>query len=281
MIDVGRVEMVPIELITVSDRAREVMGDLDGLEESMKESGLTTPLTFRSMEDGTYALLAGERRFTVLSRNQVTLIPGRIYDRDLSELEIKIIEKAENFYRKDWEYYELDKLTLEITQMQQSLHGVKAPGPGQGGWGLADTGEMLGGTTKAAVSQSIKRAEAREVFPELFRNCRTASDASRILKKVSEAMIKGAIAEKLSTSSSNSNLHEMSKSYTVNSFFQGVKQIPDGIMHLVEIDPPYSIDLHQAKKTDGESHYSLEEYNEIPHEYYMDGSPDGLVERDE
>jgi len=274
-IDVGRVEMVPVELITVSDRAREVMGDLDGLEESMKESGLTTPLTFRLMEDKSYNLLAGERRFTVLKRNGVTLIPGRIYERDLTELEVKIIEKAENFYRKDWEYYELDKLTLEITQMQQELHGVKAPGPGSDGWGLADTGEMLGGATKAAISQSIKRAEAREVFPELFENCKTASDASKILKKVNEAMVKGAIAEKLKLQSTNSTLHEMAKSYVVRSFFDGVKGIPSGIMHLVEIDPPYAINLHQAKKTDGESQYILGEYNEIPIEYYMDGSPDG------
>jgi len=43
MIDVGRVEMVPIESITISDRAREVMGDLEGLEISMKGSGLTPP----------------------------------------------------------------------------------------------------------------------------------------------------------------------------------------------------------------------------------------------
>jgi len=274
-IDVGRVEMVPVEKITVSDRAREIMGDLDGLEESMKESGLTTPLTFKLIGDGTYILLAGERRFTVLKRNKVTLIPGRIYDRDLTELEVKIIEKAENFYRKDWEYYELDKLTMEITQMQQTLHGVKAPGPGGDGWGLADTGEMLGGTTKAAVSQSIKRAEAREIFPELFENCKTASDASKVLKKVSEAMVKGAIAEKLESKSSGTVLHELSKCYIVNSFFDAVKEIPDGIMHLVEIDPPYAIDLHNAKKVSGESQYSLEEYNEIPTSYYMDGSPDG------
>ena len=275
LIDVGRVEMVPVEKITVSDRAREVMGDLDGLEFSMRESGLTTPLTFKFEKDGSYSLLAGERRFTVLKQNEVTHIPGRIYDRELTELEIKVIEKAENFYRKDWEYYELDKLTLEITQMQQELKGVKAPGPNADGWGLADTGEMLGGITKAAVSQSIKRAEAREIFPELFENCRTASDASKILKKVNETMIKGAIAEKLKANTANTTLHELSKCYIVKSFFEGVKDIPDGIMHLVEIDPPYAIALKDAKKTEGESQYSLEEYNEIPAEYYMDGNPDG------
>ena len=276
MIDVGRVEMVPVEKVVISDRAREVMGDLDSLEESMKESGLTTPLTFKYIEaNDIYLLLAGERRFTVLKQNGVTLIPGRIYDRDLTDLEIKIIEKAENFYRKDWEYYELDKLTLEITQMQQELHGVKAPGPDADGWGLADTGEMLGGVTKAAVSQSIKRAEARETFPELFENCKTASDASRVLKKISEVMIKGAIAQKLESQSSNTTLHELSKCYIVGDFFKAVKEIPDSIMQLVEIDPPYAIAVKEAKKTKGESQYTLEEYNEVSTEDYMNGSLDG------
>jgi len=276
MIDVGRVEMVPIESITISDRAREVMGDLEGLEISMKESGLTTPLTFKSLENGKYLLLAGERRFTVLNQNKVTLIPGRIYDRDLSELEMKMIEKAENFHRKDMEFYEFDKLTLEIHQMQQELHGVKAPGPDGVGWGSADTGEMLGGISKAAISQSIKRAEARETFPELFENCKTASDATKILKKVNEVMVKGAIAQKLESQTSNTKLHELSKCYVVNSFFEGVKKIPDNIIHLVEIDPPYAIDLRNAKKTDGESQYTLGEYNEIEIEHYMNGGPDGL-----
>ena len=274
-IDVGRVGMIPVGSITISERAREIMGDLDGLEKSMKESGLTTPLTFKLLKNNSYELLAGERRLTVLKRNGVTSIPGRIYDRDLSELEIKIIEKAENFYRKDWEYYELDKLTLEITQMQQELHGVKPPGPNQEGWGLAETGEMLGGVTKAAVSQSIKRAEARDIYPELFENCKTASDASKILKKVNETMVRSTIAEKLKSKGSNFTLHELSKCFIVKDFFEGVKEIPDNIMHLVEIDPPYSIDLGYAKSFGNESQYSLQEYNEIDSKYYMDGDPDG------
>lgn len=276
-IDVGRVEMVPVEKIILGERAREVMGDLDGVEFSMRESGLISPLAFRYFPNSDkYLLLAGERRYTVLSRNSVPLIPGRIYDHDLTELEMKMIEKAENFHRKDMEYYELDCLTLEIHKMQQSLHGVKAPGPSGDGWGIANTGDMLGGVTKAAVSQSIKRAEARETFPELFGNCRTASDASKILKKVNEVMIKDIIAQKLESNTSNTTLHELSKCYSVKSFFDGVKKIPDGIMHLVEIDPPYAIDLRNAKKSDGESQYILNDYNEIPAEHYINGEPDGL-----
>lgn len=267
-IDVGRVGMIPLKSIIVSERAREELGDLDGLENNMKETGLITPLTFKDNKNGTYTLLAGERRLTVLQRNNVVEVPARIYDRDLTDLEMKIIEKSENFFRKDMEYYEFDSLTTEIHQMQQALHGVKAPGPGQTGWSMEDTGEMGGGMSKASVSQAIKRAGAREAFPELFDSCKTQSDASKIMKKVDEAIVKQVIAQKLESQKSESTLHQLSKCFILRDFFDGVKEIPDGIMHLVEIDPPYAINLSKAKKTDGESQYILDDYNEIDRDRY-------------
>jgi len=268
-ISVGKVAMIPVESITVSERARQVMGDLDGLELNMKESGLISPLAVKDNKDGTYLLLAGERRYTVLQRNEVLEIPVRIYEDELTELEMKIIEKSENFFRKDMEYYEFDKLTREIHEMQQVIHGVAVAGPGQRGWSVENTGEMIGGVNKGAVSQSIKRAEAREAFPELFENCKSASDATAVLKKVDEAMIKSSIAQKLETQKGNNTLTELSKCFILKDFFEGVKQIPDGSMHLVEIDPPYAIDLNKAKKSDGESQYIQDEYNEIDKDDYQ------------
>lgn len=269
-INVGRVGMVPLKSIIVNERAREEMGDLDSLESNMKESGLISPLAVKDNKDETYTLLAGERRLTILQRNSITNIPVRIYEHDLTDLEMKVIEKSENFFRKDMEYWEFDNLTMEIHQMKQALHGVKAPGPGQTGWSTEDTGEMIGGMSKATVSQAIKRAEARGAFPELFDNCKTQSDASKTLKKIDEAIIKQAIAQKLESQKGESTLHQLSKCFILKDFFKGVKEIPDGIMHLVEIDPPYAISLSKAKKTDGESSYVMEDYNEIPVTEYQD-----------
>lgn len=267
-IQVGKVGMIPITSVIVTDRARQELGDLDGLEANLKETGLISPLAVRDNHNGTYRLLAGERRFTVLSRNQVPEIPVRIYEEDLSDLEMKVIEKSENFFRKDMEYHELDKLTLEIHQMQQAIHGVKAPGPGQTGWTTKDTGELIGGVSNATVSMAIKRAEAREAFPELFENCKSASDASKVLKKIDEAMVKQVIAQKLESQTTDSSIHDLAKRFIIKDFFEGVKEIPDGIMHLVEIDPPYGIDLTTQKKKDGESQYILDNYNEIDKSEY-------------
>lgn len=274
MIQVGRVGMIPIASISVGDRARQEMGDLDSLEANMKESGLISPLAVKHLTDDTYFLLAGERRFRVLEKNKIEMIPVRIYDQELSELEMKIIEKSENFYRKDMEYFEFDKLTLEIHTMQQQLHGVKAPGPGSPGWGTQDTADMIGAKSKGAISEAVKRAEAREAFPELFDGCKTASDASKVLKKLDEALVKQTIAQRLESQSTDSTIHQLSKCFVVGSVFDRISEIPDGVMHLVEIDPPYAIRLKDQKKKDGESQYMLGDYNEVDVDYYIHGDPD-------
>lgn len=275
-ISVGRVGMIPTSSVIVAeDRAREIMGDLDALELNMKESGLISPLAVKHSGNGNFILLAGERRFTVLKRNGVAEIPARIYEEDLTDIEMKIIEKSENFFRKDMEFYELDKLTLEIHQMQQSIHGTKAPGPNQSGWSVEDTGDMIGGVSKATVSQAIKRAQLREQCPELFDGCKTASDAMGVIKKLDEAVIKQAIAKNLeSNKTDNKMLSQLSKVFILRNFFDGVKEIPSGSMHLVEIDPPYAIGLKEAKKKEGESIYTLADYNEVPPSNYMNGGKD-------
>jgi len=276
MIETGKIGMVPLKSVIVEDRSRIELGDIDELEANMKASGLISPLAVRDNQDGTYRLLAGGRRFTVLAKNNVEEIPVRIFDREISDLEMKIIERAENFYRKDLEFWEFDKLTLEIHRLQQSIHGVKAPGPSGTGWSTEDTGDMIGGMSKASVSQAIKRAELREALPEVFDNCKTAADALGVIKKMDEALVKQTIAKHLETKKDDGKmLSQLSKCYIIKDFFKGVKEIPRDIMHLVEIDPPYAIDVKEAKKREGESQYNLQDYNEILASHYMDGSPDG------
>lgn len=262
MIEVGEVGMIPLNSITVEDRARTEMGDLTGLEESLKESSLIQPLAVMALADDKYRLLAGGRRFAVLEKNEVPTIPVRIYREELSELELKIIEKSENFYRKDFEYWEMDDITREIHELKQQQLGAKAPGPDGSGWGMRDTAE-LAGTTSASVSTAIKRSEARALFPELFEKCKTQADATKIIKKADEMITKEAIAKKIESSKPKGKLGSLAKSYIIADFFEGVKQIPDEAINLVEIDPPYAIDLQKAKKDDGVSIHNEGEYNEV------------------
>ena len=266
-IEVGKVAMVPLNEIIVDDRARTEYGDLDTIEQSMQSRGLIQPLAVKQLPTG-YQLLAGERRYLVLKRNDTPNIPVRIYTEDLSIHEMKSIELAENFYRKDFEYWETDNIIREITELKQEIHGAKAPGPGHEGWSLKDTAELIG-KTDATVSTSIKRSEAREAFPDLFEHCKSQKDATKVISKMNEMITKDQIARKIEAQKSNGKLNQLAKCYLTNDFFTGVKDIPNSIMHMVEIDPPYAIDLQKAKRADTESQYVKDEYNEVEVDDYQ------------
>jgi len=93
------------------------------------------------------------------------------------------------------------------------------------------------------------------------------------LKRVGEAAIKEQLAQKLQTESADVNFKKLSDRFIVKDFFEGVKKIPDGIIHLVEIDPPYAIELSKMKKKEGESKYILDNYNEMPADKYRELMP--------
>ena len=166
MIEVGEVSMVDISQIEVDERARKEFGDLTELTESLKASGLIQPLSVVRTDKG-YKLLAGERRLTVLRNSGNDVVPVRIYSQSISKVQQKEIELAENLYRKDFEYWEHDNLIREIHKLQEAKKGKSAPGPGNTGAKMDDTAQILG-VSKAAVSTAIKRAEVREMFPDLF-----------------------------------------------------------------------------------------------------------------
>ena len=268
-IEVGEAALINIDLIDTEDRARQEMGDLNELEFSMKESGVINPLSVKRKKDGRFLLLAGERRLLILRKNENKQVLVRVYPDDISPLQIKIIEKSENFYRKDMEFWEFDNLVREIHLLQQELHGEKAPGPGHDGWTTEDTADMMNLKSKASVSTAVKRAEAREAFPDLFDHCKTQKDANNIIQKMDEALIKEVLAQKIESDGVGGTVKQLADGYILGDFFERVKEVPDGIMHLVEIDPPYAIELEKAKKAEGESIYSGEDYNEVEYGDYL------------
>ena len=269
MIDVGKVRMVRVGDVELSDRIRGVMGDLDSLESDMKKAGLIGPIAVREYPDKTLKLLAGGRRFTVIRRHngEDSLIPARIYDRDLTELEMKSIELSENTYRKDLEWYERDDLIAQIDELQKSIHGKKVGGPEGEGWSMTDTGNMLG-ITQAAVSQAVHRSKARQIAPDLFETCKTGADASKILKKVDTEILKEQAAERVKQERGDSGFIKLTNSFIIGDCLDGIEEIPDRVYNLVEIDPPYAIDLMNKKKSEGESQYVSDNYNEIDKEKY-------------
>lgn len=274
-IEVGEVAMVPLSSIEMSDRARKELGNIDDLELSIKESGLIQPLAVQKNGDG-YKLVAGGRRFTVLTRNGVETVPIRIFESGLSDLEIKVIEYAENFHRKDLEYWENDDLLRRITELKQNQLGKKATGGAaehSTGWGLKDTADLMG-VTDATVSTAIKRSKAREEYPDLFKSAKTQKDATTIMKKTRDDLIRQEIVKEIEKGKTENRATQLGKLYKLQDFFEGVKTIPDRTIKLVEIDPPYAIRLGSVKKSSGESQYQVGDYNEVP----ADGYPNFLAD---
>jgi len=174
---------------------------------------------------------------------------------------------AENLYRKEMLYWEHDNLVKEIHELEQQIHGVKAPGPGIG-HSMQDTGDMLG-VSKMHVSSAIKRAEARELFPALFEKCKTQADASKVIKQMDEKIIREALAQKIRSEQTDTKLIDLEKRFIISDFFEGVELLPNDYFNLVEIDPPYAIDLKEVKKKETISQYNLDDYNEISSDRYQ------------
>ncbi|MCK5738397.1 ParB/RepB/Spo0J family partition protein [bacterium] len=72
-------------------------GALEELKKSIAEKGLIQPVTVRRMPDGTYQLIAGERRFRSTTELGYTEIPAYILDVETDEdmLELSLIENIQ------------------------------------------------------------------------------------------------------------------------------------------------------------------------------------------
>ena len=254
------------------------MGDISGLVEDMKVNGIIQPLAVVDAmdKDQPYTLLAGERRLHAASKANLTEIPVRIYPLNMSEHQRRSIELAENFYRKDFDYQEKVNLQREIHELQVKIHGPKiSTSPDASGHGLSDTASMLG-VTKGSVSQDIKLSKFMEDFPEAdWTGCKNQHEATKLMSKISNSLVRKEAAkiveEELGTGDSFHS--KIMDAYIVGDFFEGVANIPDESIDLVEIDPPYAIDLQKVKKQGGPNQSQrategLSEYNEVDVQHY-------------
>ena len=95
-------EYVPIQRIEPKqDQPRSVFeqNKIDELADSIREHGVLSPLTVRSIGDGYYQIIAGERRWRAAREAGSTEIPVRIIDADDQKaLELALVE---NLQRED------------------------------------------------------------------------------------------------------------------------------------------------------------------------------------
>ena len=263
-------ETVSLEKIHIGERYRRDYGDLTKLQTSIRENGLINPITLTVNKETTikepYILVAGGRRISALAEMSIIDIPCRIYADELSDLELRVIELAENFDRKALDWQEQVNLQQEIYKLQVAIHGEKtSTSPNASGFSMTDTAKLLD-RDKSSISKDIKLAETVRAFPEVaWDTCKNKAEAVKLGKKLEEKVIRRELAKRanLKLGSGNVRLSKMSDAYILGNFFDLVTKIPDASVHLIEMDPPYAIDLQNNKKD-----YNYEGYNEVDPQFY-------------
>lgn len=255
--------------ITFGDRFRQDYGDLEELAASIKEKELINPITV-TLRDGQYILAAGGRRYLACKLLNMEEIPCRIYEKELSELELRAIELEENIKRKGMSFIEECNIKAEMLRVQQEIHGVKkSTAADAAGVSLRDVAQNIG-ISHAQFSRDVELAKSMEAFPELpWDKCKTKHEALKMVNKLEETMLRKELAkrveETLGNKKENVFLQKLLDCYIVGDFFTHVKDLPSNYFNLVEIDPPYAIDLKTNKR---EYAYDAEKYNEVPFEKY-------------
>lgn len=279
------VTVLLLSSIIEGERFRKDYGDLSELTHSIKTQGLINPLTVTpdSEEEGKYRLVAGGRRLAALKKIGEESALCRIYTNPLNELDLRILELAENLQRKDMTWSEENSLHREIHRLQQAKYGKATPGgvgisedvrealrkEGErqvvgpvGGWRMEDTAAMLG-VSKAQIQSSIAMADKFDKYKAVLGDpskYKTENDARKAIKIVEESLVRAELAKRMKAkTSSTSFLSRLNDAYNIGDAIEGLSSIPSETINFMEIDPPYSISLNSAKKAE-----TTDDYQEIP-----------------
>lgn len=257
-----KLKMVNLSNISLDDRYRKDLGDVEGLTESIKEKGVLQPITLNT----DMKLLAGERRYTAAKAAGLTQIPALIreIDGDIDEREIELFE---NIHRKAFTWQEEAALTAEIDRLYKSKDS---------NWSGRKTAELLD-KGKSQTNRNLQLAEAMKVVPELA-ECKTADEALKSLTKLKREAIVAELSKRQTASIQNnipatkggmdggvrSALKVADANYMIGDVFKGLAGLRDsGNIDFIECDPPYGIDLNKQKAGN-----SADTYNEISRDAY-------------
>jgi ParB family transcriptional regulator, chromosome partitioning protein len=100
--DIGELRQLPVELIKPNPKQPRTRFDADalaGLASSIEVSGVLQPLLVRPLHDGSYELIAGERRWRAAQQAGLEKVPAIVRDSERAErLQLALIE---NVVRED------------------------------------------------------------------------------------------------------------------------------------------------------------------------------------
>lgn len=106
--------ILKINDVKVGQRVRDEFGDMESLEESIREYGLLHPIVV----DSDYNLIAGCRRLLACERIGLKEIEAKVLE-DISEKDLRVLELEENIRRKDLTELEKSKNLVELAVIKE------------------------------------------------------------------------------------------------------------------------------------------------------------------
>lgn len=233
--------------------------------ESIRSKGILQPVTI----DQNNVLVAGGRR--VAAAKELGISVPYIQRQVEGELDLRECELIENAFRKDFTWIDRNKLVKRIHELMNEKHG--------GNWNQRKTAELLD-KSLGGINRHLAITKAIEHFPQLAQ-CKTEDEAIKLFRRVSEKLI---VKDLVKQSAARAPVPEAAPGtseaeiplgvrlalgakdhYIVGDALAGMQEIIDkGLkpnISLVEIDPPYGIDLVNQKK--GDDNKGIGEYNEV------------------
>lgn len=256
---------IPLANIEVGERFRKDYGDLFDLISSIEKQGLINPISVTPSKNDPdhYVLVAGGRRLEAMRRLSWEQIPVRVFPEPLTELDLRILELAENLQRKDMSWQEQNNLQRRIHLLQQAKHGPAVKGSvDKVGWSIEDTAKMLG-VSESQVKQSIKLADKFDKYSAVLgdpKKYRTESDAKKAVKEVEEALIRAELAKRAAKRENSSSLFSlMEQRYQIGDAIEKMAELPSESFDFCECDPPYGIVLDEVKNSGvGDQYHELD-----------------------
>ena len=270
----GRLERIELKFIDPGERARKDYRKIPELAEDIKKRGLIHPIAVMD-QGGLFLLLAGGRRLAACRFLGKTHVDCKIFPDTLTDLEIKSIELMENVQREDLTFYEEANLEREILLLQQQIYGIKhSTSPDAEGVSKTDVANLIG-ISREKLRQNVELADTMDKFPEVkWKNLKNRQEALKLQKNISTLVVRQEAVKRfdaeVGTTGKTRYLKRLADSYVCGDFFEFARQIPDNSIDLVEIDPPYAINLGKLKKREhgGSFAYGTKGYNEIAVEDY-------------
>lgn len=265
--------------IEFGERFRKEYTGIDELAASIKENGLIHPISVcKNPEDSGHPvrLVTGGRRYTAIKKlidndNYSTRITCRLFD-EIDEVTLRTLELMENVQRKSMTFMEEQALRDEIHRLQVSIHGHKiGKSTDSPGHSMTDTAKLLN-VSPSMIRQDQNLFEKAKALAGTglvdFSEMKTRTEVKRAVdqferqatRKVGAAKAKKSLGE-----TKDEKVQALLDAYRIEDCTIGMKAIGSSTIDLVEIDPPYAINLNVAKKG---MENGYDGYNEIaPHEY--------------